>query len=100
MCIYLKRRGNHYSPTTIPQYMNRQLRLCFVVHPKKSGCQTGKPHKVFANLLAQNFCVAGPNQRWCTDFTYLFLKGVEVRYTSVTKKLDYYNSAYITRQAF
>ena len=40
----------------------------------------GKPHKVFENKLAQNFTAERANQKWCTDFTYLFLKNGEVRY--------------------
>ena len=80
MCIYLERRGIHYSPTTIHKYMNMQLRLRSIVRPQKPEYQTGKPHKVFANLLAQDFSASAPNQKWCTDFTYLFLKGGEVRY--------------------
>ena len=60
--------------------MNIQLRLRFIVRPKKPEYQTGKPHKVFSNLLAQDFSASAPNQKWCTDFTYLFLKGGEVRY--------------------
>jgi transposase InsO family protein len=60
--------------------MNIQLRLRSIVRPKKPGYQAGKPHKVFANLLAQDFSASAPNQKWCTDFTYLFLKSGEVRY--------------------
>ena len=60
--------------------MNKQLNLYSIVRPKKSGYSTGKPHKVFANLLAQDFSASAPNRKWCTDFTYLFLKGGEVRY--------------------
>jgi hypothetical protein len=63
MCIYLKRSGIHYSPTTIHKYMNIQLRLRSIVRPKKPEYQTGKPHKVFANLLAQDFRAAAPNQK-------------------------------------
>ena len=81
MRIYLERSGIYYSPTTIHKYMNIELSLRSVVRPKKLGCQAGKPHKVFANLLSQDFSAPAPNRKWCTDFTYLFLKGGEVRYT-------------------
>ena len=77
MCIYLE-RGIRLA--TIHKYMNIQLRLHSIVRPEKPGCQTGKPHKVFASLLAQDFSASAPNRRWCTDFIYLFLKGGEVRY--------------------
>ncbi len=93
MCIYLKRSGIHYSPTTIHKYMNIQLRLRSIVRPKKPEYQTGKPHKVFANLLAQDFRAAASNQKWCTDFTYLFLKGGEVRYNCTI--MDLYDRSVI-----
>ena len=54
--------------------------LCSIVRPKKPDCKPGTPHKVFENQLNQNFTAECPNQKWCTDFTYLFLKNHEVRY--------------------
>lgn len=38
------------------------------------------PHKVFDNKLKQDFIADKINQKWCTDFTYLFLVNHEVRY--------------------
>ena len=40
----------------------------------------GKPHKVFENKLKQDFHADSINQKWCTDFTYLFLKNGDIRY--------------------
>jgi len=80
MTVYLGRRGYHYSSTTIHKYMNRELGLHSIVRPKKPGTRPGKPHKVFGNLLGQEFRADRPNQKWCTDFTYLFLKNGDVRY--------------------
>lgn len=80
MTIYLARRGIHYSPTTIHKYINKELKLYSVVRPKKPNYKRGKPHKVFENKLQQNFVADQINQKWCTDFTYLFLKNGEVRY--------------------
>ena len=78
--VYLGRRGYHYSPATIHKYMNTELGLHSVVRPKKPGTRPGKPHKVFENRLKQDFRAERPNQKWCTDFTYLFLKNGDVRY--------------------
>lgn len=80
MTVYLSRRGYTYSPTTIHKYMNTEMGLCSIVRPKKPNHEQGKPHKVFENLLEQNFVADEANQKWCTDFTYLFLKNHEVRY--------------------
>ena len=48
----------------------------------------GKTHReigelyglTFENLLKQDFTATQINQKWATDFTYLFLKGGDVRY--------------------
>ena len=47
---------------------------------QKPGTKPGKPHKIFENKLKQDFHADEPNQKWCTDFTYLFLKNRDVRY--------------------
>ena len=80
MTVYLARRGYHYSPTTIHKYMNTEMKLFSVVRPKKPCYEHGKQHKVFENKLHQDFTAEKPNQQWCTDFTYLFLKNGDVRY--------------------
>ena len=80
MTAYLKRAGHSYSATTIHKYMNTQMGLHSIVRPKKPGVKPGKPHKVFENKLKQDFHADKPNQKWCTDFTYLFLRNGDVRY--------------------
>ena len=80
MKIYLARKGYSYSFTTIHKYMNVELGLHSIVRPKKPRQEQGKAHKVFENKLGQVFTAEKPNQKWCTDFTYLFLKSGEVRY--------------------
>ena len=35
---------------------------------------------MFKNKLKQDFHADKPNQKWCTDFAYLFLKNEDVRY--------------------
>lgn len=80
MRVYLNREGFSYSCTTVHKYMNRMLGLRSTVRPKKPVFQHGEAHKVFENRLKQDFCATGINQKWCTDFTYLFLSNGEVRY--------------------
>lgn len=74
MAVYLARKGFRYSPVTIHKYMNKEMGLYAIVRPKKPVYMHGKPHKVFDNKLAQDFTAERTNQKWCTDFTYLFLK--------------------------
>lgn len=80
MKVSLERRGYPYSCATIHKYMNTELRLRSIVRPKTPGYSHGKPHKVFENKLQQDFQAERINQKWCTDFTYLFLKNGDVRY--------------------
>ena len=53
--------------------MNTELKLYSITRKRKPNYEYGKPHKVFENVLKQNFQAEGINQKWCTDFTYLFL---------------------------
>ncbi len=45
--------------------------LCVVILHSKPGYKTGKKHKIFDNLLKQNFSIDCKNKIWCTDFTYM-----------------------------
>lgn len=80
MRVYLERKGFYLSNLTIHKYMNQELGLYSVVRRKKPGYRKGTPHKVFENLLSQDFAAASMNQKWCTDFTYLFLTDGSKRY--------------------
>jgi transposase InsO family protein len=60
--------------------MNVEMGLRSIVRPRKPNYEHGKPHKVFENRLQQDFTAEKINQKWCTDFTYLFLKNHDVRY--------------------
>lgn len=80
MKVYLARKGYHYSNLTIHKYMNKELGLTSVVRRKKPGYIKSTAHKVFDNLLQQNFKADNMNQKWCTDFTYLFLANGCKRY--------------------
>lgn len=80
MTVYLGKRGYSCSPATIHKYINTELGLHSIVRPKKPDYEHGKPHKVFENRLKQDFSADTVNQKWCTDFTYLFLKNHDVRY--------------------
>lgn len=51
-----------------------------IVRRKKPDYERGEVHKKFDNLLKQDFTASAINQKWATDFTYLFLTGGDVRY--------------------
>ena len=99
MTVYLKREGYAYITTAIHKYMNTEMGLHSMVCPKKPRTKPGKPHKIFENRLEQDFHEDKPNQKWCTDFTYLFLKNGEVRYNCTIIDLHGHSvSASITDQ--
>jgi len=66
------------SPNTVYLYM-KELSLKSITR-RKYHYERGESHKVFANLLEQNFTAAKPNEKWCTDFTYLHLENGEKHY--------------------
>lgn len=80
MTSYLAAQGYKYSFTTIHKYMNRQLGLKSIVRPKKPKYKPETQDKIFENKLNRCFIADEPNQKWCTDFTYLFLNNRDVRY--------------------
>lgn len=75
----LMAHGFKLSPGTVHKYM-KELGLKSVVRRKKPDYRKGTVHKVFPDLINQNFYAERPNQIWCIDFTYLYLKGGKVRY--------------------
>lgn len=60
--------------------MNTELQLFSIVRRRKPDYKYGEPHKVFENKLNQDFEADSINQKWCTDFTYLFLTNGSKRY--------------------
>ena len=56
------------------------LGLKSIVRPRRPKYEKGKLHKIFENKIQQNFTADAMNQKWCIDFTYLFLKDHNVRY--------------------
>ncbi len=80
MKVYLDRKSIHLSNLTVHRYMNKELRLKSIVRRKKHDYHYGEAHRKFDNLLRQDFTASKPNQKWATDFTYLFLTGGDVRY--------------------
>ena len=65
---------------TVHKYMNTELELFSIVRRRKPNYEYGVPHKVFENKLQQNFKADTSNEKWCTDFTYLFLTDGSKRY--------------------
>ncbi len=80
MKVYLERAGYYLSRLTVHRYMNTELGLKSITRRKKPDYPHGKAHKIFENKLNQDFQAEKINQKWCTDFTYLFLSNGEVRY--------------------
>lgn len=80
MRIFLQRYGIHLSNPTIHKYMNKDLNLTAIIMRKKPNYKSCKKHKIFKNLLNQNFTVNEKNKVWCTDFTYMRQPNGKFRY--------------------
>lgn len=79
ICDILNRKGVECSYGTVYSYM-RELGLKAITRRKKQVYKSGYKHHIFENLLNREFKTEKPNQIWCTDFTYLGLKGGSKRY--------------------
>lgn len=81
MTALLASKGIILSEATVHKYMNTELGLRSVTRKRKPRyVKGGEPHKVFENLLCRDFSAESRNQKWCTDFTYLFLDNGAKRY--------------------
>ena len=65
-----------FSTATYWKYMH-ELDIRSIVRRKAPAYVKGHQHHIFPNLLNRKFKVSGPNQVWCTDFTYLIWHGVK-----------------------
>lgn len=92
MRVFLERRNITLSAVTVHKYM-KELGLKSVVAPKKPRYIKGECYKKFGNLLEQKFEAGQPNQKWCTDFTYLYLNEGEKRYNCSV--IDLYDKSVI-----
>ena len=77
---YLIRKGYDISCLTVHKYMNTEMQLFSISRKKKPAYGHGIAHKVYENKLNQDFHANAINQKWCTDFTYLFLTDGSKRY--------------------
>ena len=60
--------------------MNTEMQLVSIFRKKKTYYEYGVAQKVFENKLNQDFNSSEINQKWCTDFTHLFLSDGSKRY--------------------
>ena len=79
-CKLLKRLGYEISPLTVHKYMNRELKLFSITRRHKPQYINEHLHKIFENILKRDFTAENINEKWCMNFTYLFLSDRSVRY--------------------
>ena len=96
MRVFLPRENIFLSKTTIHKYMNRDLQLQCICRKRKPGYQRGHAHKLFPNLVHQNFQADQENQIWCTDFTYLYLINGLIRYNCTI--IDLYDRSVVASE--
>jgi putative transposase len=93
MRVFLERKNIKLSAPTVHKYMNKELKLYSVVRRKKPHYEKGTSHKIFDNLINRDFSAEKINQKWCTDFTYIFLTDGSKRYNCSI--LDLYDRSII-----
>lgn len=76
---FLKRKAISLSKTTVLKYM-KELGIRSIVMRKKPRYYKGECYKKFPNLIQKDFRANSPNEKWCTDFTYLYLSDGAKRY--------------------
>lgn len=79
MADLLKLQGFTISRNTVFNYM-KEMNLKAIIMRKKPDYVYGKKHYLYENLINRNFTASAPNQKWCTDFTYLKLTDGSKRY--------------------
>ena len=85
---YLIWGGYDISQFTVHKYMNTEMQLFSISRKRKVCYERGTAHKVFENKLNQDFKADKISQKWCTDFTYLFLNEGSKRYNCSIIDLD------------
>lgn len=65
--------------STVLKYM-QELGIRSTTTPKKPAYKKGECYKKFENHLNQEFHAERPNEKWCTDFTYIFMEDGRKRY--------------------
>jgi putative transposase len=96
MKAFLERKNIYLSKATVHKYMNREMHLYSICRRKKPDYRKGHPHKLFPNLLKQDFTANEPNRVWCTDFTYLYLNNGTVRYNCTI--IDLYDRSVVASE--
>ena len=71
----------HISAQTVHKYMNSELGLRSVTRKARYRYRKGtEAYEVFDNLIERDFSAKERNEKWCIEFTYLFLANRNKRY--------------------
>lgn len=92
MKVFLNRKQITLSKTTTLKYM-KELGIRSVVVRKRPRYHKGECYKKFPNHMNQDFTASRPNEKWCTDFTYLYLSDGAKRYNCSI--LDLYDKSIV-----
>ena len=95
MRVYLLRANISLSNTTTLKYM-QELKIKSTVTPKKPAYKKGDCYKKFENHLNREFHAQRPNEKWCTDFTYMMLEDGRKRYNCSI--IDLYDRSVVATQ--
>lgn len=69
---HLDDNGHHYDEKTVAASMRRQGLRAKAAKRFKATTKSDHGRPVAENVLAQDFCTAGPDEKWAGDITYLW----------------------------
>ena len=95
MRVYLLRANIQLSNTTTLKYM-QELKIRSTITLKRPAYKKGDCYKKFENHLNRNFHAEKPNEKWCTDFTYIMLEDGRKRYNCSI--IDLYDRSVVATQ--
>lgn len=94
MRIFLKRYDYELINPTVHKYMNITLGVRTIIMRRKFGYKRCRKHKIFDDLLKQNFKVDRKNKVWCTNFTCMRQPNGKFRYNCTV--IDLFDRAVIS----
>ena len=62
MRVFLSKYGIYLNKSTVHKYMNKMLNLASIIMRKKPEYKSGHKHKIFDNLLKQDFTISRKNK--------------------------------------
>lgn len=78
--------GTRFNPKRIRRIM-QELGIRSVIRRVRHSCTKSSDQHIEENILNRDFCASKPNEKWCTDVTFMTYGAGQKAYLSVIKDL-------------